>query len=258
MEQDKLESRVGKLLRECGWRLAVAESCTGGLISHRLTNVPGSSTYYVGGLVTYAYEAKVRMLGVRWETLEAHGAVSEEVVLEMARGAKKAMGADVGLAVSGIAGPGGGTPEKPVGTTWIGLSLPDEDLARRYQWEGDRLQVKEQSAQEALRLLSSQLERLLEERGAGPEAGGEAAGRSGQMDRVEVNARFDANGHVRPVSLQVDGQTIPVDSTGRRWQADDGLHILTMLPGGRVVELVFRAQEMKWYLRSLGPHRRVA
>lgn len=257
MEQDTLESRVGKLLREFGWRLAVAESCTGGLISHRLTNVPGSSTYYTGGLVTYAYEAKVRMLGVRWDTLEAHGAVSREVVLEMARGAKKAMGADVGLAVSGIAGPGGGTPEKPVGTTWIGLSLPDEDLAWRYQWQGDRLQVKEQSAQEALRLLISRLERL-QKRSAGPEAGGEAATRSAEMDRVEVNARFDANGHVRPISLQVDGQNIPVESTGRRWQADDGLHILTMLPGGRVVELVFRAQEMKWYLRSLGPNRRAA
>jgi PncC family amidohydrolase len=142
-------------LRERGWRLAVAESCTGGLIGHRITNVPGSSTYYMGSITAYAYDAKVRLLGVRWETLEKYGAVSKETVIEMARGVRRVLAADVGLAVSGIAGPGGGTPEKPVGLTYIGLSAAGVDEAWKNIWDGDRLEVKEQTSSEALRMLVS-------------------------------------------------------------------------------------------------------
>jgi PncC family amidohydrolase len=131
----------------------VAESCTGGLLGHRLTNVPGASTYYLGSITAYSYEAKVRLLGVTWETLEKTGAVSEETSLEMARGVRRALAADVGLSITGIAGPGGGTPEKPVGLTWIGLSTPHFSKAWRYVWEGDRIKVKEQSAEAALKLL---------------------------------------------------------------------------------------------------------
>jgi PncC family amidohydrolase len=141
------------LLRARGLRLAVAESCTGGLIGHLITNVPGSSTYYMGSVTAYAYEAKVRLLGVRWETLEKFGAVSKETVLEMACGVRTALAADIGLSVSGIAGPGGGTPDKPVGLVWIGLSAEQVDEAWRNVWPGDRLQVKEQSAQAALQML---------------------------------------------------------------------------------------------------------
>jgi len=148
-----LEVVVGDLLRQLGWRLAVAESCTGGLIGHRLTNIPGSSTYYMGSITAYSYEAKVRLLGVKWATLETYGAVSKPVVLEMARGVRRALAADVGLSVSGIAGPGGGTVDKPVGLTEIGLSVPDYDQAWEYIWQGDRLKNKEQSAQQALQLL---------------------------------------------------------------------------------------------------------
>jgi len=147
------EITFGNLLRARGWRLAVAESCTGGLIGHRITNIPGSSTYYMGSITAYAYEAKVRLLGVRWETLEAHGAVSEPVVIEMARGVRRALAADVGLSVSGIAGPGGGTPEKPVGWTCIGLSVPDYERAWTFTWHGNRIQNKEQTAEKALQLL---------------------------------------------------------------------------------------------------------
>ncbi len=157
MAEKPVEELIGELLRERGLRLAVAESCTGGLIGHRITNVPGSSTYYMGSVAAYAYEAKVRLLGVRWETLERYGAVSKETVIEMARGARRALAADIGLSVSGIAGPGGGTPDKPVGTTWIGLSAPGIDEAWRYNWPGDRLQVKEQTAEQALRMLAEYL-----------------------------------------------------------------------------------------------------
>lgn len=156
-EDEPLEVVVGNLLRREGLRLAVAESCTGGLVGHLITNIPGSSTYYMGSVTAYAYEAKVRLLGVRWVTLEKYGAVSKETVLEMACGVRRALAADIGIAVSGIAGPGGGTPDKPVGLVWIGLSAASVDEAWKFIWSGDRLAVKEQSAEAALRLLADYL-----------------------------------------------------------------------------------------------------
>lgn len=149
---DLLEIQIGNYLRSSSKKLATAESCTGGLIGHRLTNIPGSSDYYLGGVVAYAYEAKVALLGVSWDTLHAYGAVSRETVLEMARGARKALNADVAISVSGIAGPGGGLPGKPVGTTWFGLSAEDGEWARVFCFQGDREQNKASSADEALKL----------------------------------------------------------------------------------------------------------
>ena len=159
MEQPLLEVLVGELLRKRGLHLAVAESCTGGLIGHLLTNVAGSSTYYMGSVTAYAYEAKVRLLGVSWDTLEKYGAVSAEIAMEMAHGIRLALAADIGISVTGIAGPGGGMPEKPVGTTWIGLSSPRDEYARHFLWPGNRLAVKEQSAQAALNLLAEDLQK---------------------------------------------------------------------------------------------------
>jgi PncC family amidohydrolase len=154
---ETVEFWLGRLLRQLGMRMSVAESCTGGLISHLITNVPGSSDYFLGGLTVYANEAKVRLLGVRWETLEKYGAVSREIVMEMAEGVRTALTADVGLSVSGIAGPGGGTPEKPVGTTWIGLNTARVGQARCFQFVGDRLSVKEQAARMAVQYLAEYL-----------------------------------------------------------------------------------------------------
>lgn len=154
-----LEVSVGELLRQRGLWLAVAESCTGGLIGHLLTNVPGSSDYFLGGVIAYANEAKAGLLGVRRDTLQNHGAVSQETALEMARGVRTAMQADIGISVTGIAGPSGGTLEKPVGTVWIGLSSNDEQYARHFQWSGNRLSVKEQSAQAALQMLRQYLQK---------------------------------------------------------------------------------------------------
>jgi nicotinamide-nucleotide amidase len=156
--KDSLEVRIGKLLFERKLSLATAESCTGGLISHRLTNVPGSSEYFVGGVVSYAYEAKVRLLGVSWETLKAHGAVSAPVVLEMARGVRNLLSTDLGLSVSCIAGPGGATANKPVGYSWIGFSTPEGDFSFEVQLQGDRVQNKEALAEKALQVLVNYLE----------------------------------------------------------------------------------------------------
>ena len=157
MENEIIEARIGKYLTERGLKLSVAESCTGGLIGHRITNIPGSSNYYLGSITAYAYEAKVRLLGVKWSTLEKFGAVSEETVLEMATGIKNVFDADIGLAVSGIAGPGGGMPHKPVGYTWIGLSSENFVKAWNFTWKGNRIENKEQTAQKALELLEEYL-----------------------------------------------------------------------------------------------------
>jgi PncC family amidohydrolase len=148
--QNPLEVVIGQLLNEKGLKLATAESCTGGLIADRITNIPGSSEYFRGGIVAYAYEAKVALLNVSWDTLRMYGAVSKETVIEMARGVRIVLGADLALSVSGIAGPGGGLPDKPVGTTWIGLSTTEGDWARRFVWQGGRLENKALSADAAL------------------------------------------------------------------------------------------------------------
>ncbi|MEW6028610.1 MAG: CinA family protein [Chloroflexota bacterium] len=159
---EPLESVVGPLLRARSLKLATAESCTGGLIADRITDVAGSSDYFLGGVVVYAYEAKVALIHVSWDTLRKHGAVSRETVIEMARGVRTALGADIGLSVSGIAGPGGGLPDKPVGTTWIGLSANDGDWARKFIWDGDRRANKQLSADAALQMLVDYLNGNLE------------------------------------------------------------------------------------------------
>jgi len=158
---EKLETSLGTSLRQRGLKLAVAESCSGGLLADHITDVPGSSDYFIGGVVAYAYEAKVALLHVSWDTLRQTGAVSRETVIEMARGARTALGADIGVSVSGIAGPGGGLPGKPVGFTWIGLSARDGDWARKFVWAGDRRANKESSAQAALQFALDYLDEKL-------------------------------------------------------------------------------------------------
>ena len=153
-----LEIQIGTLLHQRGLKLAIAESCTGGLIGHRITDVPGSSDYFIGGVVAYAYEAKVSLLGVSWKTLSEFGAVSRETVLEMATGARRALDTDIAISVSGIAGPGGGLPNKPVGTTWVGMAAPEGQWARVFRFSGDRERNKVSAAEAALQLLLDYLE----------------------------------------------------------------------------------------------------
>ena len=153
-----IETKLGELLRMHGLKLSCAESCTGGLLSNRITNVPGSSEYFPGGVVTYSYEAKESLLGVPWDLLNSVGAVSEEVVREMARGVRRLFAADIGVSVSGIAGPSGGTVEKPVGTTWFGLVAPQGEWARHFVWEGDREQNKFSSTEAAMQFVVDYLE----------------------------------------------------------------------------------------------------
>ena len=139
-------------LLEKGMKVATAESCTGGMIAAKITAVPGASECFDCGVVTYSNEQKEKLLGVKHETLESFGAVSEETALEMCKGAKTLSGADVAVSVTGIAGPGGGTPHKPVGTVWIGVCSDNDHKAFKFLFKGDRNQVRQQTAMIAIEM----------------------------------------------------------------------------------------------------------
>jgi nicotinamide-nucleotide amidase len=149
----ELPAVVGSLLRARGLSLSVAESCTGGLLAARLTEVPGSSAYFERGFVTYSNRSKVELLGVSEELIEAHGAVSEVVAAAMAAGARRSAHADIGVGITGIAGPDGGTPEKPVGFVCIALDGAAGNRVRQALFLGDRERVRHQASQSALEML---------------------------------------------------------------------------------------------------------
>ena len=156
-DDEPMESVIGKLLKEKNAFVSLAESCTGGYIAHKLTSIPGSSQYFDGSLITYSYDSKENFLGVKKETLEKYGAVSEECVLEMVKGVKQKFKTEYAIAVSGIAGPGGGTPDKPVGTVWISVSTPTETKAKKFFFHRSRIQNIEMSATAALNMLRMEL-----------------------------------------------------------------------------------------------------
>jgi PncC family amidohydrolase len=154
LEDQRLEALIGDALRAQRWTVCTAESCTGGLIAHRLTNIPGSSEYVLGGVVTYSNAAKIKLIGVPEATIQAYGAVSEPTARAMAEGVRALFDANVGVSVTGIAGPGGGTPDKPVGLTYIGLAVRGLDAQiMQYVWNGDRESNKARSADAALQLI---------------------------------------------------------------------------------------------------------
>lgn len=152
-DDDSLEEVVGRMLKEQKVTLGLAESCTGGLLAHRFTNVSGSSEFFLRGYVTYSNAAKIELLGVPEEIIAQHGAVSEACALAMAAGVKKMSRSDYGVAITGIAGPSGGTPEKPVGTVWIGLASPQRVSAKHFLFANDRIVNKERFAQAGLAML---------------------------------------------------------------------------------------------------------
>jgi nicotinamide-nucleotide amidase len=137
--EEGLEIAIGKLLKQKGLTLAVAESCTGGYLSHLITSVPGSSDYFLGSIIPYGYEIKMRQLGVKPEILEQNGAVSEPTIIEMANLVRAKFNTSIGVATSGIAGPGGATPDKPVGTVWIAYSDKHHTVTKKLQLSKDRM-----------------------------------------------------------------------------------------------------------------------
>ncbi|MGI8854919.1 MAG: CinA family protein [Thermomicrobiales bacterium] len=157
---EAMDAGIGALLVQHGRTIATAESCTGGLVAARIAGVSGSSAYFLGGIVSYSNDAKHRLLGVPDLMLERYGAVSVDVALAMARGVRRKIGTDVGIATTGIAGPGGATPTKPVGLVYIALAADGVERCRRYLWHGDRLANITASAEAALRLVRIYLEEL--------------------------------------------------------------------------------------------------
>ncbi len=152
-ESSELARGAGEALRQARWRLATAESCTGGLIGHAITEVAGSSEYYQGGVVAYDNAVKREVLGVAPATLERWGAVSEPCAREMAEGIRRLLGTELGVATTGIAGPGGGTPEKPVGLVYIAVTFAGDTYCERHIFQGDRHAIKQETARRALELV---------------------------------------------------------------------------------------------------------
>jgi nicotinamide-nucleotide amidase len=153
MIDEDLLIKVADLLKKQNLTIATAESCTGGLIGHTLTNISGSSEYYDRGIVSYSNRAKIELLGVKEETLKKYGAVSEQTAKEMAEGVRKRSKVDIGIATTGIAGPTGGTRDKPVGLVYIGLSTPEFTIVKKFNFHGNRLQNKENTCNAALQVL---------------------------------------------------------------------------------------------------------
>lgn len=155
--EDSLSNVIGELLTERKLTVACAESCTGGLIAALLTDIPGSSEYFLQGIVAYSNAAKIRFLNVQEETIRKYGAVSEETAYEMATGMRKVAGTDIGLSITGIAGPGGATETKPVGLVYIGVAMPEQTSVYKYIFSGDRAGIRMRAAKTALDLLRRKL-----------------------------------------------------------------------------------------------------
>jgi PncC family amidohydrolase len=240
--------------------LAVAESCTGGLLAAYITSISGSSAYFEGGVVAYSNEVKQQVLKVPAHVLEQHGTVSAETALAMARGVRELLQVDVALSVTGIAGPTGGTPEKPVGLVYIALASAEGEECRRFLWSGNRSENRKWSVDAALTLLYEHLASLhqqADEHAAPPQPAVPASIKHKvEVDSpdtvVEVEARFEPSQHPTPLALKWQGRWLSVASIGRTWSTGRGKrlvhHYMVSTPGERVFELTFEPGTMHWHV----------
>lgn len=153
-----VEEIIGTLLKQRGWKISIAESCTGGLVAHRITNVSGSSDYFDSGVITYSNEAKIELLKVPHEIIKTHGAVSGQTAVAMAEGIRRLRGTDIGVGITGIAGPAGGTAAKPVGLVYIALSASGCVECEEFRFTGERVEIKLQASEAALDMIRRFLE----------------------------------------------------------------------------------------------------
>ena len=249
-ESLQLAGQIGQTLAQRGLTLAVAESCTGGQLAATIVAISGSSDYFLGGVVAYANEIKMGVLGVRAAALETHGAVSWQVATQMAEGARQLCSADLALSTTGIAGPTGGTPAKPVGTVYLALATAQGLWWERHQWQDTRSENNQASTWAALALLDRYLrheEDPLEGSTAAESGVVRAIGPSpDQPISVELAGPADPP---RPRAFSWAGQRYPVDSQGRTWQdAQGGWHCLVM-SGSRGSFELYRDAAGDWYLR---------
>ncbi len=259
----EVSAAVGQLLLARGFTIALAESCTGGLLASTLTDVAGSSAYVLGGVVSYSNEAKMKLLGVQESTLLAYGAVSPQTAAEMAQGARRLFGSDLAIAVTGIAGPGGGTPEKPVGLVYLHLAAQDAGWGERHVWPYDRVGNKLASVGAGLGMVGRFLGERLEIRDWGLEVGGwrsEVGGRrsevGGRMVVVEGSWR---EGKWRVRAVWLDGRRREVVGQGRQGQEADGTTIVMIeLADGARVELRVDVGRGEWRVGRVWGVERVA
>jgi PncC family amidohydrolase len=248
MDTDSLARAVGELLQQRHLTLAVAESCTGGLLAAHITNIPGSSSYFEGGVVAYSDEVKEHVLNVPAGILERFGSVSHETAIAMARGVRELFTVDLALAITGIAGPTGGTADKPVGLVYIALSSAQGTECKEFLWSGDRWENRQGSATAALELLQQHLGAVagnsvtpLPERGHGRDVPGTP---------VAVEARFEEDGRLTPVAFKWQGKWTQVASVGHTWSTDDGgnviLRYMVSTPGEAVFELALERATLRW------------
>jgi PncC family amidohydrolase len=242
-----LEHSVVRILMEQGLTIGTAESCTGGLIAHRLTNIAGSSVCVKGGVVAYANDIKEHVAGVAHETLVKHGAVSAETAAELARGARMLLNVDVSVSVTGIAGPGGGSTEKPVGLTYIGVAAEGYEVVKKQIWSDTRIGNKEKSADAALRMVLEYLETDIRSSGQDYD------------DRVSaVDADLLPDGRVTPRAFTWQGRQRFVSSIGRQWIEGECRHVLVRTDGNDTIELSVSMPAMGWTARLVSQQARVA
>ncbi len=246
----ELSEELGRQLHEHHLTIALAESCTGGLLASILTDIPGSSHYVQGGVVSYSNFAKMHVLGVKQETLERHGAVSPETAQEMAQGARRLLNADVAIAITGIAGPGGGTPEKPVGLVYLHLAAHDVDWGEMHIWPHDRIGNKQASVAAALRLaLRYVKERTIRVDPKPPQ-------QHPQQERSVLVEASWRNGSWRPEAVWLEEQRKQVVGVGRQTRMPEGVWLMTVEFGdGSRAELLADPQQGVWRLRRYWPTR---
>lgn len=248
----ELSAELGGQLKQRHLSIALAESCTGGMIASILTDIPGSSHYVMGGVVSYSNFAKMQVLGVRTETLDAHGAVSPETALEMSQGVRDLLQTDLAIAVTGVAGPGGGTPEKPVGLVYLHLATANVDWGEMHIWPHDRIGNKHATVAASLRLALRYLQEGMADAGRQDVSGPEP------MSTVLVEATWQ--GEVwRPQAVWLEGGRKQVVGVGRQERTPEGGWMMTVefSDGGRA-ELLVDPLAGVWRLRRYWPARRYA
>jgi PncC family amidohydrolase len=253
MDADTLARQSGEVLKQRHLTLAVAESCTGGLLATHITNVPGSSAYFKGAVIAYADEVKLQLLGVSAAVLSQHGVVSREAALSMASGARALFSVDLALASTGFAGPTGGTPQSPLGRVYVALAAAGTQVCRECQWDGDRWENREWSARVAL-------EMLLQHLSAYPAEPEQPSSQRGVP--VSLDARFDERGRLTPRAFEWRGRWVQVGSVGRVQEVSRGgvfaRHYLVSTPGETLFDIAHEPISGRWYAALSGRRRFVA
>ena len=258
---DELAIHIAKRLTEQRLTLALAESSTGGLISAQFARIPGSSAYLKGGVVAYSHEAKSQILQAPLPTLITHGTVSAETALALAHGARKIFNADIGLAETGISGPSGGTPEKPVGLTFIALVADDYEMAERHVWSHDRVGNQQATVKAALQLLGAAMEKIPNPKSQIPNPKSQAPNpkspTSADLQSPTANLQYptlvsgdlQSDGTLRPHSFVWQGQTLQIASVGRQWVEGERRHVLVMTANHETFEL---SGAVNWTAQRVG------